>query len=68
MDLGSWPVKHLKAHAQIKTTMPQDDHSLQTLEATQEGLQNDKATRKHPTLIANTLLPKTQATETLQTG
>ncbi len=40
------------------TTTPQDDTTLQALEATQEGLQNDKLKTQHPTIIPTDLLPK----------
>jgi hypothetical protein len=33
-------------------------HTLQLIEATQEGLQNDKINIKHPTIIPNIILPK----------
>jgi hypothetical protein len=39
-------------------TSPQEDTPLQALEATQEGLQNDKAKTRHPTIIPTDLLPK----------
>ena len=39
-------------------TTPQNDSSLQALEATTEGLQNDKEKSQHPTIIPTNLLPK----------
>jgi hypothetical protein len=39
-------------------TTPREDTTLQALEATQEGLQNDKEKTQHPTIIPNHLLPK----------
>jgi hypothetical protein len=58
MDLRSKPVKNFKTHTQTETITPQDDHSLQTLEAPPKGLQNNKTTTKHPTIMPDTLLPK----------
>jgi hypothetical protein len=58
MDLGSKPVKDFKAQTILETTTPQEDHSLQALQATQEGLQNDKETTKHPTIIPDIIHPK----------
>jgi len=54
----SIPVKDVKAQTKLETTTPQEDHTLQTLQATQEGLQNDKETIKHPTIIPENILPK----------
>jgi hypothetical protein len=39
-------------------TTPQEDTTLQALEATHEGLQNDKEKTQHPTIIPTDLLPK----------
>jgi hypothetical protein len=37
MDLGSKPViKNFNAQTKLETTTPQEDHALQTLQATQE--------------------------------
>jgi len=58
MDLGKNPIKNFKTHTQIELSMPQADHILQALEATQEGLQKDKTTTLHPTIIPISLLPK----------
>ncbi len=58
MDLGRKPVRDLKTQTHIEATTPQDDHFLQSLEATHEGLQNDKETTNHPTIIPITLLPQ----------
>jgi hypothetical protein len=58
MDLGNKPVKDFKTQTHLETTTTQEDHTLQPIEATQEGLQNDKANIKHPTIIPNTILPK----------
>jgi hypothetical protein len=38
-------------------TINTQDHTLQSIEATQEGLQNDKLHTKHPTIIPNNILP-----------
>ena len=43
MDLGIKTIKDFKTHMKIEMTTPQEDTTLQALEATQEGLQNDKA-------------------------
>jgi hypothetical protein len=58
MDLGSKPVKDFKEQTKLETVTPQEDHTLHTLQATQEGLQNDKETIKHPTIIPENVLPK----------
>jgi hypothetical protein len=41
---GRKPVKNFKAQKKLETTTPQEDLSLQTLEATHGSLQNDKET------------------------
>ena len=56
--MGSKPVKDVKAQTKLEATAPQEDHSLQTLQATQEGLQTDKETIKHPTIVPENILPK----------
>ena len=58
MDLGNKPIKDLKTQMKIEMTTPQEDTTLKALEATQKGLQNDKAKTKHPTIIPTDLLPK----------
>jgi hypothetical protein len=58
MDLGNKPVRDFKAQMYMETTTTQEDHKLQSIEATQEGLQNGKASINHPTIIPNTILPK----------
>ncbi len=58
MDLGNKPAKDFKAQTHIETATTQEDHTLQSIESTQEGLQNDKASIKHPTIIPNTILLK----------
>jgi hypothetical protein len=58
MDLGNKTIKDLKTQMKIEMTTPQEDTTLQALEATQEGLQNDKAKAQHPTVIYTDLLPK----------
>jgi hypothetical protein len=39
-------------------TTPQEDTTLQALEATHDGLQNDKEKTQHPTIIPTDMLPK----------
>ena len=58
MDLGNKPVKDFKAHTKIDTSTTQEDYTLQSIEATREVLQNDKAKITHSTIIPNTILPK----------
>jgi len=58
MELGSKPVKGFKAQTLAETSAPQEDPYLQALEASQEELQDDKATTQLPTIIPNTVLPK----------
>jgi hypothetical protein len=58
MDLGSKIVKDFTTQTKIEITTPQNDLSLQALEATNEGLQDDKEKSQHPTIIPTTLLPK----------
>jgi hypothetical protein len=57
-DLGSTPVKDFKAQTKLETSTPQENHILQSLQATQECLQNDKDIIKHPTIIPENILPK----------
>ena len=58
MDLGNNPVKDFKTQTLIETIQTQEDHTLQALEAKQEGVQNDKKHTKHPTIIPKNILPK----------
>ena len=58
MDLGNKSVKDFKAQTKIEMTTPQNDTTLQALEATHEGLQNDKEKTQHSTIIPTNLLPK----------
>jgi hypothetical protein len=58
MDLGNKTVKDFTTQTKIEMTTPQNDSSLQALEATNEGLQNDKEKSQHPTIIPTNLLPK----------
>jgi hypothetical protein len=58
MDLGNKTVKDFKTQTKIEITTPQKDSSLQALEATNEGLQNDKEKTQHPTIIPTNLLPR----------
>ena len=58
MELGNKTVKDFKTQTKIDMTTPQHDSSLQALEATSEGLQNDKERTQLPTIIPTTLLPK----------
>jgi hypothetical protein len=57
MDLGNKPVKDFKTQPLLETINTQEDHTLQALEATEEGLQNDKTHTKHPTIIPTNILP-----------
>ena len=57
MDLGKKPVKDFKTQMKIYMTTPQEDTTLQALEASQEGLQNDKEKTQHPTIIPTNLPP-----------
>jgi hypothetical protein len=59
MDLVNKPIKDFKSQTKIEMTTPQEDTTLQVLEATHEGLQNDKDKSQHPpTIIPTNLLPK----------
>jgi hypothetical protein len=58
MELESKPGKDFKAQTKLETDTPQENHSLQTLQATQEGLQNDKETTKLPTIIPQNIHPR----------
>ena len=58
MDLGDKTIKDFKTQMKIEMTTPQEDTTLQALEATQEGLQSYKANTQHPTIIPTDLLPK----------
>jgi len=58
MDLGNKAIKNFKSQTKIEMTTSQEDTTLQTLEATHEGLQNDKEKSQHPTIIPTNLLPK----------
>ncbi len=58
MNLGNKTVKDFKTQTKIEMTTPQNDTTLQALEATHEGLQNDKEKTQHPTILPTNLLPK----------
>jgi len=58
MDLGNKTVKDFKSQTKIEMTTSQEDTTLQAMEATREGLQNDKEKSQHPTIIPTNLLPK----------
>jgi hypothetical protein len=58
MDLGNKTVKDFKTSTKIEMTTPQVDTTLQTSEAAQEGLQNDKEKTQHPIIMSTHLLPK----------
>jgi ribonuclease HI len=58
VDLGKKPVKDFKAQTIIEKIDTQEDYTLQPLEASEEGLQNDKKHTKHPTIIPTNILPK----------
>ncbi len=50
-------MKDFKTQTLLEKIATQEDHTLQSIETTQEGLQNDKIHTKHPTIIPNTILP-----------
>jgi hypothetical protein len=58
MDLGNKPIKDFKSQIKIEMTTPQEDTTLQALEASHEGLQNDKEKSHHPTIMPTNLLAK----------
>jgi hypothetical protein len=58
VDLGNKPVKDFKTQTLLKTITTQEDYTVHSIVATQEGLQNDKILTKHPTIISNTILLK----------
>jgi hypothetical protein len=58
LNLGNKTIKDFKTQTQIEMITPQADPTLQALEATQEGLQDDKMKPLHPTIIPTDLLPK----------
>ncbi len=60
MDLGNNTVKNFTTQMKVELTTPQEDTTLPALEATQEGLQNDKSKTQNPNII-------TQKTTSLQT-
>ena len=58
MYLGNQTIKDFKAQIKIEMATPQEDTTLQALEASQEGLQDAKANTQHPTIIPTDLIPK----------
>jgi hypothetical protein len=58
IDLGNKTVKDFKTQTKIEMITPQNDTTLQALEATHEGFQNDKDKIQHPTIIPTNILPK----------
>ena len=58
MDCGNRTVKDFKTQMKIEMTTPQEDTTTKAIEATYEGLQNDKEKTQHPTIIPTDLLPK----------
>ena len=58
MDLCNKSLKDFRTQTKIEMPTPQNDTLLQALEATYEGLQNDKEKTQHPTIIPTNLLPK----------
>jgi len=58
MDLGNKTIKDFETQTQMEIIIPQDDTTLQAIEATREGLQNDKIKVEHPTIIPTDLLPE----------
>ncbi len=71
MDIGNKAIKDFKSQTKIEMTTPQEDTTLQAMEATHKGLQNGKDKSQHPTIIPTNILPKhstqTQKTTKLQT-
>ena len=51
-------MKDFKAHTHLETTTIQEGHTLQPIEATKEGFQDDKANINYPTIIPTIILPK----------
>ena len=58
MDLGNKTIKDFKSQTQIEMLTPLEDTTLQALEATREGLQNEKMEIQHPNIIPTDILPK----------
>ncbi len=58
MGLGNKTVKDFETQMKMEMTTPQEDTRTQAIEATHEGLQNDKEKTQHPTIIPTNLLPK----------
>jgi len=58
MDLGNKTVKDFKTQMQKEMMTPQEGITTQAIEATNEGLQNDKEKAPHPTIIHTNLLPQ----------
>jgi len=58
MDLGNKTVKDFKTQTKLDMKTPQEDTTLQAMEATHVGLQNDKEKAQHPTIRPTDLLPK----------
>ena len=58
MDRRNKTVKDFKAQMQKEMTKSQEDITTQVVEATHEGLQNDKEKTQHPTIIPTNLLSK----------
>ena len=56
MDLGNKTIKDFKSQTKIEMMTPQEDTTLQAVETTHEGLQNDKEKSQHPTIIPINLL------------
>jgi hypothetical protein len=58
MDLGNKTIKDFKSQTKIEMTTPQEDTTLQAMEATHKGLQNGKDKSQHPTITPTNILPK----------
>jgi hypothetical protein len=58
MGLGNKTVMDFKTQNKIEMATLQEDTTTQAIEATHEGLQNDKEKSQHPTIILADLLPK----------
>jgi hypothetical protein len=53
-------MKDFKAQTHIETTNTQEYQTLKSIEATQEGLQNDKPNIKDPTIIPTAISQNTK--------
>jgi hypothetical protein len=51
IDLSQQPIKDFKKPIKIEVTTPHEDHFIHALEDIQEGIQNNKTSIRHPTII-----------------